>query len=96
MVYICLVCCVIRPYDDANEEAYCTLFVCNTDDGDMTQNQKELAKVYSLFTIVVFAVAVGWGLLYKIGYLGLQRFLYGERLLSCDVVGCAMMWCDVL
>lgn len=71
------VCFMFRPFNDKSEEANCNLFFCDTTDENMTQNQKDIVNIYSLFAVLMFAGAVCWGILYKFCYLGWQQFCHG-------------------
>jgi hypothetical protein len=66
-----------RPYNDNGDKAKCNFFVCDTDNEDMTSDQKDIVDVYSGFSIAIFVIAVVWGILYKL-YLGMQQFYYGK------------------
>lgn len=66
-----------RPYDDGGDKAKCNFFICDTDNSDMTTQQKEIVNVYSGFSVAMFVVAVAWGILYKV-YMGFQQFYHGE------------------
>ena len=74
-----------RPYNDEGNKADCNFFVCDTDDSDMTSDQKKIVDTYSAFSVTMFVVAVAWGILYKI-YAAFQQFYHGNTVLKIDIL----------
>lgn len=72
-LYISLVYFANWPYrgifhQDKGDKPHCGFLVCHPDNDDvMTTDQERIVRLYSLFTIIAFAVILLWGVPYRIG-----------------------------